>query len=289
MSSTVSTGFTEGVVSEIHEKAYKMLYEAGLTRHLCKPVGQGAKGDQVKVPYFNPTTFAAAASVLTEANDFTTTTALTNASVIITASEFGIGSFLTDVTRESSIVDIKEEIARQQAIGVSAKLENHILAAMGTGFVTGTVTGTNSTTGFTFSDYAKARAKLKRKILTVPGRKSAVIPEYSWYYTAVSTFSQTYASAMGSVGNKVLDQYHVQTLFGDTDVYFSNYIADATAAVGFMFVRDAIGLWTPRDYKLEPQRDASARGDELISTMRAGAKVMIGAYGVRMKMYSHLT
>lgn len=284
---TTASGFTSDVIKQINEQAYLMIYEGMLVPKLCKKVGQGQKGSTVHVPYFDPSTFAAAASTLTEANDFVNYTQLTNASVILTASEFGVISFLTDTTREGGSFDFAKEIARQQAIAVNAKLEKHCLAALSAGFVTGTVTGTNSTNGFTYTHYAAAKSKIDGKILTVPGRKAAIVNEYSWFYTAKSTFSQTYAAAMGAVGEDVVKRYHINTLFNDVDVYRSNYISASTTAPGYMFAaNESVGLWLPRDYRIETQRDVSARGDEAVSTMRGTAKVLIGSYGVRLKMYS---
>lgn len=281
-----SDHFTQGVLDRIEAQAYKMIYDEGLLPKLFKTVGQGEKGSAVIWPYFNPSTFAAAASTLTEANDFVNYTQLVNASVIIVASEFGVTSFLTDVTRESAKMDIEGELARQQALSVAVKLEKHCLAALSSTFTTGTITGTGSTTGFTFAKFAAAKSKLDAAALTVPGRKRAVVPTYGWYYTAQGTYSQTYASVMGSKGAEVQSKFYIDTLFGDIDVYHEGlaYITASSTAAGYMFVSDAMALWTPRSYRIEPQRDASARGDEFTSTLRAGAKGLVSTYGVRLKM-----
>jgi hypothetical protein len=63
-------------------------------------------------------------------------------------------------------------------------------------------------------------------------------------------------------------------------------MAAATIGSGYMFVSDAVGLWTPRDFRMEKQRDASARADEMVSTHRVGAKVLIPNYVAKMKMYN---
>lgn len=287
-SAGVSDHFTQGVINRIEAEAYKMIYDQGLLPKLFKQVGQGEKGGGIIWPYFDPTTFATGASTLLEVNDFVNYTQLTNASVIIVASEFGITSFLTDVTREAAKVDIEGELARQQAMAVAVKLEKHCLGALGSTFTTGTVTGTNSTNGFTFGKYAAAKSKLDAAALTVPGRKYAVIPTYGWYYTAQGTYSQTYASVMGAKGAEVQSKFYVDTLFGDIDVYNEGvgYITASTTAAGYMFVRDSMALWKPRDYRIEPERNGSARGTEFTSTMRAGAKGLVSAYGVRLKMYA---
>ena len=276
--------FSKGIVQEIYGPAYKMLYESALLRHLAKELGKGTKGSLAKFEYFDPSTIAAAASQLTEANDFLTTTALANASVIITAAEYGIRTDITDRLRESSAFGFKEEAARQHGIGVARKFELAILAAMAAGFTTGTITGTSSS-GFGIRKYMAAKTALDNNILAVPGRKHVIIHPNNWYYTAASTFSTTYASAMGDLGNKVLEKHYLRTLLGDIDVYRSNYVTAATATSAYMFVTDALGVWIPRDFRLEAQRDASARANELVSTMVGGAGVLISSYGIPLKQY----
>lgn len=287
MAKTLSSGtFSKGIVKEIYGPAYKMLYEAGLLRHLAKEVGSGAKGNLYKHEYFDPTTFSTSASLLTEANDYTTTIALTNASVIVYASEFGIRTDLTDRLRESSVFGWKEEAARQHAIACARRIELNILGAMVGGFTTGTVTGT-SAGGFGIKKYMAAKTKLDAKLLSVPGRKHVVVHPNNWYYTAASTLSTTYASVLGDFGNDVIKKFYVRTLLGDVDIYQSNYITAATVTKDFMFVTDGLGFWMPRDFRLEAQRDASARADELVSTIVGGAKVLIAGYGCLLQQYGN--
>ena len=139
-----SEHFTQGVIDRIEAQAYKMLYDEGVLPKLCKRVGQGSKGSAVIYPYFDPSTFATAASNPAETTDLTYNYQLTNASVIILASEFGIISTVHDTVKEDSIVDVPGEIARQQGLAVAVRLEKHILAKIAAGVTTGTITGTVS-------------------------------------------------------------------------------------------------------------------------------------------------
>jgi hypothetical protein len=278
-----------GVVTTVNLQAYKMQYENNLLRHLCKPIGQGTKGGWLRWPYFDPTTFATAASVLTEVNDFATATQLTNASVLIVASEFGVRTDVTDRVRRAANMDIAGEASRQLGIGVAVALDKHILARMSTGFTVGTVTGTytvNTNNGFTLTKYAAAQSFLAAQALTVPGVYNAVVGEYSWYYTALSTFSQNYASAMGDVGNDILNKWYKQRILGNIDVYALplSHIAATSIATGYLFSKEGIGLWVDDDFHVEQQRDASARADELVATLTGGAKVLVAGYGARLKM-----
>ena len=63
-------------------------------------------------------------------------------------------------------------------------------------------------------------------------------------------------------------------------------VTASSAAYGYMFVSDGLALWTPRDYRLEKQRDASLRADEIVSSMRAGAKALHAGYIQRLRLYS---
>jgi hypothetical protein len=289
ITSTINVTNFPAVITPIYESALKMQYEANLTRHLCKKIGAQGQGGWIHYPYFDPSTFATAASTLTEANDFTTYQQLVNASVIIAASEFGEAAFLTDRAREAAKVNLDDETGRQLGIGIARKLDLHILAAMSAGFTTGTVTGTNSTNGFGYSHYAAAQSKLAAKALTVPGTYKAVVPEYSWFYTAKSTFSETYAAAMGDPGKEVLQKFYIRRLLGNIDVFRMplSLVSATSLAAGYVFASEGVGLWIDRDLKVETERDASKRGDEIIATLRAGAKVLIGGYGVRLKMYAN--
>jgi hypothetical protein len=289
-----AAGFTQGVVNRIEAEAYKMMYDEGLLAKLLKPVGNGQKGSAIIFPYFDPTTLLASYVVQAEATDMTVKTAITNASAIIVASEMGIRSDITDTLKESQAIDIPAELARQHGIAAAVNKEKHILGRMASGvtYTAASIAGITGTTPFTFAKYAAQKNKLDALALTVPGRKHAVVPSYSWYWTTnpltTSTTPSSIFNVNGPLGTEVASKYYVSTLFGDIDVYTLGlaYMAAATIGTGYMFVTDGVGLWTPRDFRMEKQRDASARADEMVSTHRVGAKVLIPNYVAKMKMYN---
>ena len=284
---TYSTGTFPVTVSAIEERAYILQYENTLLPKLFKPIGQGQKGNLIQWPYFDPTSWATAASVLTESVDFVTYKNLTNASKIVQASEFGVISFVSDQAVEVNTEAIVDILSKDQGLAVAAGLEAHCVGAI-SGAFTGTVNATNATNGLTYTAIAAAKAEVDGRMLTVPGEKNLVINEYAYFYTAKSTYAPTYAAAVPNLGDEVLQKWHINTVFGDVRIFRDNYISvDASNFCrGAMFVRDAVAIWTPRTYRLKSQRDESARGTEYISTMRAGASVLIPGYGINVTCYA---
>lgn len=281
----VSANFP-GVIEEIEEKAYVLLYESTLTPKLCKEVARGVKGSGIEIPYFNPTTFANSGFEMDEGVDYQTYTQLTNTSIHLSSKEFGIQSFLTDTVTESGAFDFKAEIARQQAIGVSKKVEDYFITQLND--FENTITATDSD-GLSLVRIAAARTLLDSRLVTVPGDKSLMVHDFAWFYTATGQFNvgdAAYQSALPVYGEEVLRRWYVRTLFGDVHVFKNNYIpvtGDTNkVANSYMFVKDAVVYWVPRDYRLESERDASARGWEFTSTMRIGAKTAIPEWGVKI-------
>lgn len=276
-----------GVDRRIYEAAYVQMYEATVLDKLCKAVGVGKKGISVQWPFVNPTTWATAASALTTGNDFVNYTALTSATKQVVASELGITTWIEDPALEDDSAGLNpvQVTAEMHALAIAAKLEKHI-ASKFTGFTEGTVTATTSS-GLTFNDVALGKATLDSRQLTVPKPYDLVTNGMGNYYLARSQYTTTYASALGAPGDEILRKFYVNTYFGDVRHIICNYVANVTAsslATGAMFGdKSAIGLWTPREFRLEKQRDVSARAEEMVSTKRVGAGVLVPGYGVMIK------
>jgi hypothetical protein len=257
---------------------------------MCKPVGVGKKGITVQWPYVDPTAWSTAASALTTADEFTNYTALTSATKTVVASELGITTFIQDpaIEDDSAGLDPIQTTAEMQALSIAAKLEKHIIAKF-TGFTAGSVTATSSS-GLTFNDVALAKSYLDSRQLVVPKPYDMVTNGLQNYYLARSQYSTTYASALGAPGDEVLRKFYVNTYFGDVRHVICNYIANVAAsslATGAMFGdKAAIGLWTPREFRIERTRKPSKRGIEIISTKRVGAGVLVPGYGLMMKSRS---
>lgn len=290
-----STNFP-AIAEEISEQAFVMMYESTILSKLVKPIGQGQKGTAVHWPYFDPTTIAGAIATnnitATETQDITARYQLTGASRFIVSSEFGVQGFVTDTLLESGTFDFKGELSRQIGIGMATKLEKYLVQQMTV--ATGSpVVGFNkfstasATTGLSYTKVAAAKAILDAALVQIEGTKNLVLTDYAYFQIAKGTYSTTYAQAIAPYGEEVMRRWYITSMFGDIDVYRNNHLTTtATQSTNLMFVKDAVGLWTPRDLRVEPERDASKRGTELNATMRVGAKILIPAWGLRMPWYA---
>ena len=55
-----------------------------------------------------------------------------------------------------------------------------------------------------------------------------------------------------------------------------------TSGIGAVFSQDALGYMVKRNMRIETQRDASARADEIVGTMAYGTSELFDAYGVKL-------
>jgi hypothetical protein len=284
---TVSTGFP-GIVKAIYENAYVMDYEGVLLDKLCKPIGVGETGHSVVFPYLDPTAFVTGTShnhIFTETADFSDWNPVTSASVICVGSDFIEGVKLTDKTIESMKFDIADEVSRRLMLTLNAVKENHIYGLCVSKFATGTLTQASATLGLQLTELAKGMATLDSRKLKVPGPYDYVTNGLGWYYTALSTISNTYKSAFPNVGDKVLDNWYMGQFFGKVNCYVDNYVTSSSTAVTSMFAhKAAIGFWNPRTLQVKTQRDESYGGGsmEFIGTSRLGAKIIAPSYGIRI-------
>jgi len=281
------------VATEIEERAFLMMYESAILSKLVKPVGVGVKGTAIHWPYFDPTAIVTSASMgttLAEDADLTARVHLTNASKYIVASEFGVQGFVTDTLLESASFDFKGELTRQIGIGMAVKEESYLITKLAVATASGgfnTFLATNKTDGLSYTKIAAAKSLLDAKLVEIEGTKSLVMTDYAYFLTAKGTYSTTYQAAQAPYGDEVMRRWYITSMFGDINVYRDNHIAVASSmSWSYMFVKDAVGLWSPREFRIEPERNASARGVELNATMRKGASILIPAWGLRIRSWA---
>lgn len=283
ISVSASLGF---IVRPMYLPAYDLQYSGFAMRHLVKQVGQGQKGNQVNISYWNPNTTGV--STLTEGTDITATTSLFNATTSFGATEFGFRTIYTYQDLERANDDIPAEHARQHGMQHGKKLETKLLAQLAN--LVGTLTAT-STTGVTLGTLAKAKTKLEAKTTEVGGPYYYVTHPYAWLTTFNSETQNSNFGVRGDVGNDILNKFVVTTLLGDIQVYQSNHFTiSSSQTAGYpvrcgMFVKDAIGLWIERDFTMKSQEDISLRGHEIVSTTKNGCKAVHSDHGVQIVAY----
>lgn len=274
------------IVRPMFLPAYDKQYSGFIMRHLVEQVGQGKKGNQVDISFWNPNTTAV--SALTEGTAIVSTVSLFNATASITATEFGWRTIYTYDDIERANDDIPAQHAKRHGEAHGMKLEKNLLACLSS--FTGTMTAT-STTGVTLGTLAGAKTKLLAKTTEVDGGFQYVTHPNAWLTTFKSEAQGANFGVRGDLGNDLLNKFVVTTLLGDINVYQSNHFTISTTAnAGYpvrcgMFVKPAIKLWIERDFTMKSEEDIDLRGYKIVSTTKNGCKAVHTGEGVKIVAY----
>tara|TARA_R110002012_G_scaffold113112_2_gene259074 strand:+ start:1765 stop:2607 length:843 start_codon:yes stop_codon:yes gene_type:complete len=267
-SSTISELYTE-IVAEAMFTASEQSIMKGLVRNYTIAGG----GKSVEVPIY-PTVSASAVS---EASDLANT-AINPTSVTITASEVGIMTTLTDLARNSASRNVAQDIGRVFGEAIARKIDLD-LTALFDGFSVA-VGGTGAT--LTADTVAQAHANLRNN--SVPMNDLALVLHPMVAHDLKRGMTNTYAGLDTDISNEALRSGFIGTLFG-VPVFETANMADTGTAgdyKGAMFHRDALGLAMMQDLKIEVQRDASLRADEIVATAVYGVAELQDGYGIEI-------
>lgn len=272
------SGSLAGIVNDIRTRSYKYMVAEGVAKKLVTPVGVGSKGDEVTIPLWDPTSRAGTAA--TEGTDFTGFTSYTSTTRTYTAAEWVHGTRLSYNDFEDASESVRDEQARMHGIVHGKKLEQKICGTFAS-FSTNAITAT-STSGLTVAKLAAAKALVEGAANTFAGSPNLVITPNVWYRLFSNLTQNANYGVQGSLGDRVLDTYYQGKVL-DVPVYLTKTgITAATSVTCGLFYKDAIGLFMPRDFLLEQEKNISLRGYELVSTHRAGARVHIEKAGVKI-------
>ena len=267
-SSTISELYTE-IVAEAMFTASEQSIMKGLVRNYTIAGG----GKSVEVPIY-PTVSASAVS---EASDLSNT-AINPTSVTITASEVGLMTTLTDLARNSASRNVAQDIGRVFGEAIARKIDLD-LTALFDGFSTA-VGGTGAT--LTADTVAQEHANLRNN--SVPMNDLALVLHPMVAHDLKRGMTNTYAGLDTDISNEALRSGFIGTLFG-VPVFETANMADTGTAgdyKGAMFHRDALGLAMMQDLKIEVQRDASLRADEIVATAVYGVAELQDSYGIEI-------
>jgi hypothetical protein len=69
------------------------------------------------------------------------------------------------------------------------------------------------------------------------------------------------------------------------DIYETSNVVEPSSntSVNAVFSRDALGIAIADQLKIETQRDASLRADEVVASTRYGVSVLHNSYGVKLR------
>jgi HK97 family phage major capsid protein len=268
-SSTLSELYTE-IVAE----AQFVAQEQSIMRNLVRNYAITGGGKAVEVPIYA----AVSAAAVSEATDLSNT-AIDPSSVTITASEVGIMTTLTDLARNAAPRNVAADIGRLFGEAV-AKKQDQDLIALFDGFSTAVGDGT---TAINAAAIFNALSTLRGNALNI--NDCAVVLHPKIAYDLKANLTNTFANANANdLANEALRSGFVGSLAGMRIFETSNMSNTGTTGdyKGGAFHRDAIALAEMQGLKIETQRDASLRADEIVATAVYGVGEIHDSYGVEL-------
>ena len=268
-SSTLSELYTE-IVAE----ALFVASEKSIMRPLVKNYAISGGGKSVEVPIYA----AVSAAAVSEASDLSNT-AINPTSVTITASENGIMTTLTDLARNAAPRNVAADIGRLFGEAI-AKKQDTDLTALFDGFSTAVGSGS---TALTAALVFQSIANVRNAGVSMDGVSAVLHPMVA--YDLKANLTNTFANANANdVSNEALRNGFVGRLGGVPIYETTNIDNDGTAGdyKQGVFHKDALGLAMMQDLKIETQRDASLRADEIVATSVYGVGELNDTYGVEL-------
>ena len=268
-SSTLSELYTE-IVAE----ALFVASEKPIMRPLVKNYAISGGGKSVEVPIYA----AVSAAAVSEASDLSNT-AINPTSVTITASENGIMTTLTDLARNAAPRNVAADIGRLFGEAI-AKKQDTALTALFDGFSTAVGSGS---TALTAALVFQSIANVRNAGVSMDGVSAVLHPMVA--YDLKANLTNTFANANGNdLANEALRNGFVGRLGGVPIYETTNIDNDGTAGdyKQGVFHKDALGLAMMQDLKIETQRDASLRADEIVATSVYGVGELNDTYGVEL-------
>ena len=267
-SSTLSELYTE-IVAE----ALFVASERSVMRPLVKNYAISGGGKSVEVPVYA----AVSAAAVSEAADLSNT-AINPTSVTITASENGIMTTLTDLGRNASPRNVAADIGRLFGEAIAKKIDTD-LTALFDGF--SSVVG-SAGAEVTVAKIFEAVATLRQAAVPMP-LAGVLNPKVA--YNVKKNLTNTFVNPNpNDLTNEALRTGYVGNIAGVQMFETSNVdgTSDTDNCKGGIFHKDALGLAMMQDLKIETQRDASLRADEIVATAVYGVGELHDSYGVEL-------
>jgi len=267
-SSTLSELYTE-IVAE----AQFVASEKSIMRNLVKNYAISGGGKAVEVPVYANVS----ASAVSEATDLSNT-AINPTSVTITASEVGVMTTLTDLARNSAPRNVAGDIGKLFGEALARK-QDADLTALFDGFSTALGDGTGAISSAVIFN---ALSTLRENALNID--ECAVVLHPKIAYDLKSGLTNTFAGLDTETSNEALRSGFVGKLAGLNIFETSNIANTGTAGdyKGGAFHKDALAIAMMQDVKIETQRDASLRADEIVATSVYGVGEIHDSYGVEL-------
>jgi HK97 family phage major capsid protein len=274
-SSTLSELYTE-IVAE----AQFVAQEQSIMRNLVRNYAISGGGKAVEVPIYA----AVSAAAVSEAADLSNT-AINPSSVTITASEVGVMTTLTDLARNAAPRNVAADIGRLFGEAI-AKKQDTDMTALFDGFSTEVGDGTAAITA---AGVFNAASTLRAAALNI--NECAVVLHPKIAFDLKANLTNTFANSNANdLANEALRSGFVGTLAGMRVFETSNMSNTGNTGdyKGAAFHRDALAMAEMQSLKVETQRDASLRADEIVATAVYGVGEIHDSYGVELHFDSSI-
>jgi len=276
MANETDLGSLNDLISPIVQEAMFVASETAIMPGLVKTFTVPANSGKVlQVPIYGTESAAAVAESVDLAN-----TEISTSVANITLSEAGIMTTLTDMARNHAVSNVVADLGKLFGEAI-AKKHDQTLTGLFSSFTAQTNVATDTTSELTVTDLFKAYSTLKAA--GVPGPYYGVFNPKS-IYNIKKTLTNTFnPNANVNVINQAMSEGYVGRIAG-IDIFESSNVVELSAgtAVNAVFSRDALGLAVSTNAKIETQRDASLRGDEVVATSVFGAAVLHNSYGIKI-------
>ena len=272
---TTSSSVSE-LYTEIVAEALFVASEQSIMRPLVRNYAVQGGGKSVEIPIYG----TVSASSVNEATDLSNTEVNPTA-VTITARENGIMTTLTDLARNSAPRNVAADIGKLFGEAI-AKKQDLDLTALFDGF--SNAVGSTAA-AVTVEHFFQALATLRRNNVPLNDVVAVFHPDIA--YDLKKGITNTFATSgnVSDLANEALRNGFIGSL-GGIRIFETSNIANTGSAGDYksaMFHRDALGMAMMQDIKLETQRDASLRADEIVATAVYGVGELHDTYGVEIQ------
>lgn len=275
--STTSTlnDLLPSIVAEALFIASEQSIMRGLVRNYNLPFGSGKT---ITVPTYPVLTAAG----VNEGTDLSNT-AVSTGGAVLTVSEVGIMTTVTDLAQRASASSVIADIGQLFGTAIARKIDQD-LTALFSGFSTALGAGA---TAISAADIFKAVAKLKAA--GVPADQLYCVVNPLIGYDLKASLTNTYANPnSGIIQNEAMATGFIGMLAG-VPVFESANVSETDGdSIGAVFHKDALGLALMQDIQIETQRDASLRATELVATAVYGVGELYDGYGIKLNFDSSL-
>jgi len=260
--------------NNIYEDAVFALREMNLATRLVRTFTDG-RGDQTRTLSEYPTITPVSVE---ETEDFATPTRLDKSLVAtLTPGEAMSQAIITDRRLETDPQNARQDASIEMANGFAEKVDDDLFGNFNS-LTGGTVgaSGSTMTWGYFLAAVSIMRAN------KIPRPWYAVIHPFQYHYMGEAAAVGATVTNSPEFQNSVMSQFYVGTIAGVPTFISANCETSSTDVYGAIFSPQAIAFDLRRDFRLEPERDASKRAWEINATMLYAHGVWRPTWGVQI-------